>query len=236
VGLRGLEVRITEVPRASSSATLSTWMWYLSAAESGLGTATNWWTSVSGMLHPTGGFTKLEMAETDILEQAQHLVVSGIVWDEESNVGISQYSSDSDQTSPSAGHHADILPRVLAALSLPVVVIVEVSNSLSQRLDTRCGAVFASIHGDWDRSWSWKGAFDLVVDFWSALAEIGPLVRLVEEAMFGSLLGTPVLVSMSCKRQSRSKVPDDTGARTVRVESSMGFVSCMSSELDVRWR
>jgi hypothetical protein len=50
VGFRGFEVRITEVPRANSSATLSAWMWYPSAAESGLGTATNWWKYVSTVL------------------------------------------------------------------------------------------------------------------------------------------------------------------------------------------
>jgi hypothetical protein len=55
-------------------------------------------------------------------------------------------------------------------LALSVVVIVEVSNSFSQ-------------------------GFDIVVDFWSALAEIGPLVWLVEEAMFRSLFSTPGLLS-----------------------------------------
>ena len=55
VGFRGFEVRITEVPRANSSATLSAWMWYPSAAESGLGTATNWWRYVSIVLHKVRG-------------------------------------------------------------------------------------------------------------------------------------------------------------------------------------
>src|SRR5271156_2879533 len=62
--------------------------------------------------------------KTDILEQAQHLVISGVVWNEESNISISQHCSDSDQASSSAGHYADILPGVLAFLALPVVVVV----------------------------------------------------------------------------------------------------------------
>ena len=41
VGFLGLLVSITEVPRASSSATLSAWMWYLSSADRGDGIATN---------------------------------------------------------------------------------------------------------------------------------------------------------------------------------------------------
>lgn len=41
VGLRGLEVRMTEVPRAISSAILSGWMWYPSLSFSGTGMAAN---------------------------------------------------------------------------------------------------------------------------------------------------------------------------------------------------
>ena len=89
MGFRGLEVRITDVPRASSSATLSTWMWYPSAAERGLGTATNWWRDVSNVLHLAQEFSEVvTMAETDVLEQAQHLVVGGVVRDEEPDIGI----------------------------------------------------------------------------------------------------------------------------------------------------
>jgi hypothetical protein len=119
-------VRMTEVPRANSSATLSAWMWYPSAAESGLGTATNWWRYVSIVLHKVrvsiGSFGTWR--KTDILEQAQHLVISGVVWNEESNISIPQHCSDSDQASSSAGHYADILPGVLTFLALPVVVVV----------------------------------------------------------------------------------------------------------------
>jgi hypothetical protein len=134
----------------------------------------------------------LGTAKTDVLKQAQHFVVCGVVWDKESNVGISQHSGDSDETRSSARDHTHVFPRVLAVFALPMVVIVEVRDSFPQRLDTRCRTVFASGHGNRDRSRSWKRPFDIVVDFWSALAEIGPLVRLIEEAMSGGLLGTPV--------------------------------------------
>ena len=49
---------------------------------------------------------------TYILEQAQHLVVSSIVRNEEANVSISKHSSNSDQTGTTTRHNADILPSV----------------------------------------------------------------------------------------------------------------------------
>ena len=49
---------------------------------------------------------------THILEQAQHLVVSSIVRNEEANVGISKHGSNSDQTGTATRHNADILPGV----------------------------------------------------------------------------------------------------------------------------
>lgn len=81
--------------------------------------------------------------ETDILEQAQHLVISGVVWNEESNIGISQHCSDSDQASSSAGHYADILPGVLAFFALPVVIVVEFCNGLSEGLNACGGSILA---------------------------------------------------------------------------------------------
>jgi hypothetical protein len=71
----------------------------------------------------------LGTAETDVLKQAQHFVVCRVVWDEESHVGISQHSGDSDETSSSARDHTHVLPRVLAVFALPIVVIVEVRDS-----------------------------------------------------------------------------------------------------------
>jgi hypothetical protein len=178
----------------------------------------------------------LPKGEADILEQAQHLVVRGVVGDEEANIRIAQHGSDSDETSSSARHNADILPRVLTVFALAVVVVVEVRNGFSQRLDSCRRPIFAAAHRDWDGSWSREGPFDLIVDFGRALTEIGPLVGSVEEAMFSSLLGTPVLLSIACIRRGRALLPDHPGTRTVRVESGMGFVSCVCAELDVRRR
>ena len=96
------------------------------------------------------------MMETDVLKQAQHFVVGGVVWDEEPNIGISEHRSDSDQTCSSAWDHADVLPRVLAVLALPVVVIVEVCNGFSEGFDACCRSIFACVHGDWDGGWSWE--------------------------------------------------------------------------------
>ena len=180
MGFLGFEVRITDVPRASSSATLSTWIWYPSAAERGLGTATNWWRNVSRVLSLAGDLKEAQTtAKTDVLEQAQHLVVGGVIWDEEPNIGIPKHRSDSNQTRSSAWDDADILPCVLTVHSLSVVIIVKVSNSFSERLDAGCRSIFASVDGDWDRGRSWKGSFNVIVDFGGALTEVRPLVWLV---------------------------------------------------------
>jgi hypothetical protein len=132
--------------------------------------------------------------KTDILEQAQHLVISGVVWNEESNIGISQHCSDSDQASSSAGHYADVLPGVLAFFALPVVIVVEFCNGLSEGSNACGGSILACVYGDGNGRWSRERSFDLVVYFWSALSKVSPQVRLVDEAMFGCLLGTPVVL------------------------------------------
>jgi len=84
------------------------------------------------------------------LESAQDLIVGGIIRDlvrlqqkssfHDTNannvppyrVHVSNNSSDSRQPSPSTGDDANVLVRVLAELSLPVVVIVEVRDCLAE--------------------------------------------------------------------------------------------------------
>lgn len=48
-------------------------------------------------------------------------------------VYVSDDSSDSRQPRPSTGNNTNILVRVLASLSTPVVVIVKVCDSLAER-------------------------------------------------------------------------------------------------------
>jgi hypothetical protein len=67
-----------------------------------------------------------------VLEQAQHLIVRGIVRDEEAQVGISQHSRNSDQPGSSTWDNTHVLPRVLTALALPMMHIVEIRNCCSQ--------------------------------------------------------------------------------------------------------
>ena len=83
------------------------------------------------------------------LESAQDLIVGGIIrdlvrlrWGSARNskaqskrpyrVHISDNSSDSRQPSPSTGYDANVLVRVLANLSAPVVVVIEVRDGLTK--------------------------------------------------------------------------------------------------------
>ena len=99
--------------------------------------------------------------------------------------------------------------------------IVEVGNSVSERLDTSSRSVLASSHGDINVGWAIKAAFDVVVDFGRSLSQVCPRVRILEVSVFVGLLGGP----------------DDTSAGTGRVETSVRFVTFMgSTELPVNGR
>jgi len=74
--------------------------------------------------------------QTHITEQSQHLVVGSVVGNEESEVGVSKDGCYPDEASSATWNDTDILPGVLALLSLTMVFVVEVSNGLSEGLDT----------------------------------------------------------------------------------------------------
>jgi len=174
------------VPLASSSAILSAWMWYLSELERGLGIATNWDGHVSSLSCTTN------QLPTYVLEQAQHLIVSSVVGDEKSEVGIVKNSGNPDQARPSARHNTHVLPRILGVFALAVILIVEVCDSGSEGLDSCRGTVLATVHGHRDGRGSLEAAFDVIVDFGRTLAKIGPFLGAVVEAVLGGLFGCPV--------------------------------------------
>lgn len=98
-------------------------------------------------------------------------------------VCIIEHGSNPDQACSSARDNRHILPTILGLLSLSVVFIVEPCNSSSQRLDTSCRPIFTPTYGDVDCLGSFETAFDIVVDFGSTLAQIGPVARIILEAM-----------------------------------------------------
>ena len=55
-----------------------------------------------------------------------------------------------------------------------MMVVVEVGNSLSQRFDTRSWTILATGQADIDRLGTLEAALNLIVDFWSTLAQVGP--------------------------------------------------------------
>ena len=98
-------------------------------------------------------------------------------------VGVVQHGCDANETSSTTGHNSHVLPRVLAVFALAVVRIVQIGDCHAKWLDTSRGAVFTTIHRNVERVRTLKTAFDIIVDFGSPLAQVGPLVGSIGEAM-----------------------------------------------------
>lgn len=107
---------------------------------------------------------------TYVLEQTQHFRVRRVVGNRERQVRVAQNSSNPNQSSAATRHNADILPGVLALLSLTVVLIVQTCHGRTQRLDTGGRTVFSGRRGDGDRSRAREASLDLVVGLGGTLA------------------------------------------------------------------
>lgn len=90
-----------------------------------------------------------------------------------------------------------------------MVLIVELGDSLPKGSDAGRGAVLAAGHGDVDGLGTLEAAGDVVLDLGRALAQVGPGVRVLEEAVLGGALGAP----------------DDAGGGSAGVETGMGHVA-----------
>jgi hypothetical protein len=66
-----------------------------------------------------------QITKTYVLEERQHFRVGSVVGNGERQVRVPQNGSNSDQTSTASRHNAHILPRVLALLTLAILVIVQ---------------------------------------------------------------------------------------------------------------
>lgn len=108
-------------------------------------------------------------------------------------------------------------PSVLALPPLAVVLVVQPSDSLTQRLDTGRGAIFSSMARDIDLLGPLEATLNLIVDFWGTLTQVGPRFWVLEVTVLVSAL----------------RGPYDTGGRTCGVETGVGFVAFVRAELTV---
>jgi hypothetical protein len=81
-----------------------------------------------------------------------------------------------------------------------------VGDGLTQGLDAGRGAVLTRGRRDVNGAGAVEAALDVVLDLGGALAQVGPLLGLLEEAILAGALGTP----------------DDTGRGSGRVETGVG--------------
>jgi hypothetical protein len=102
-----------------------------------------------------------------------------------------------------------------------VVLVVEAGDGGAQRFDAGRGRVLAAVDGDLDLSRPQEAALDLVLDLGCALAQVGPLLRVVEVAALVGAFGGP----------------DDAGRRARRVQAGVRLVALVAlAELQVDGR
>jgi len=70
-----------------------------------------------------------------VLEQTQHLVVGGVVRNEETEVGVTQDRCYSDETSSATWNDTDVLPGVLACFALAMMCVVELGDGCPEWFD-----------------------------------------------------------------------------------------------------
>lgn len=70
-------------------------------------------------------------------------------------------------------------------------VVVELGDSFSQGLDTRCGTVLSAGHGDVDGLGSGEASLDVILNLRGTLTEVGPEVGFLEVAILGGSLCAP---------------------------------------------
>ena len=162
---------------------------------------------------------KGDCLKTHIFKQRQHLRIRRIIRNREGEVRIPQNSRNPNQPGPSTGNDADILPRI-GLLPLTVMIIVQLRNRLTQRLNSSRRPILTGRRRNRDRSRTVEASVNIVVCVRSALAQISPFGRILEEPMFAGALGGP---DYACGRARR--IEPGVGTMTfVRIaELPMGF-------------
>ena len=126
-----------------------------------------------------------------VFEETQHLVVGGVVGQEEAQVRVAEDGGDADQAGTAAGDNGHVFPRVQAVLALAMHLVVELGNGLSQRLDSGRRAILAGGRRDVDCLGPLEAAGDVILDLGGALAQVCPGIGLFEEAVLGGAFGAP---------------------------------------------
>lgn len=103
-------------------------------------------------------------SQTHIPEQRQHLVVGGIIWDEETQVGLVENRGNPDQTGTASRDNSHVLPRVLAGLPLAMMLVVHLGDGLAKGLDASGRGIFSAGDGNVDMGGPLEAAFDVVLD------------------------------------------------------------------------
>lgn len=106
---------------------------------------------------------------THVPEERKHFIVRSIIRDEEAQVSLVQHRSNTDQARTTAGYNGNVLPRVLAGLSLSVVFIVHVGNGLAEWLDAGGRSIFSRGDRDIDVRGPLEAAFDVILDLFDAI-------------------------------------------------------------------
>ena len=101
---------------------------------------------------------------THVLEKRQHLIVSRVVGDEEADVGVVEDGGDADEAGAASRDYGDVLPGVLAVLTLAVHLVVHAGDGLAQGLDAGGGAVLTGGHGDVDGLGPLEAALDVILN------------------------------------------------------------------------
>jgi len=109
----------------------------------------------------------------------------------DTQVGIVQDSGNANQASPSTRDNSNILPRILALLSLSVMGIVQVGDGNPQWLDPGSWSILSTGHRHINLLGTLKAAFNVIIYFRSPLAKVGPIIRSIGKAMFDCSLSAP---------------------------------------------
>jgi hypothetical protein len=72
-----------------------------------------------------------------------------------------------------------------------MLLIVKTSDSSSQTLDTSSRSIFTTIHADINILGASKTPLDVILDFGSALPQVGPTLWIIEVTSFICPFGSP---------------------------------------------
>lgn len=103
-------------------------------------------------------------SQTHVPEQRQHLIVGGVIRDEETQVGLVENRGDPDQAGTTSRDDSNVLPRVLARLALAMMLVVHLGDGLAEGLDASGRGIFSAGNGNVDVSGPLEAALDVVLD------------------------------------------------------------------------